>query len=134
MLTPGSGIAAAPEAFTIETHGVFTGPSSAAGAFVISGAVSDSGTYTETFRFAGSTIQVVKTLSGQAGTITLAAQGVVVWTSATTATFAAGHWQVVGGTGAYADLRAGGSPGAVGSADLAAGTSDVVHAGIGQIR
>ncbi|HKO75261.1 MAG TPA: hypothetical protein VJU01_08090 [Gaiellaceae bacterium] len=134
LLTPSTGIAAAPEPITIQTHGVFTGPSSAAGTFVVSGGVSDSGTYTEAFRFAGSTLHVVKTLSGQAGTITLAAQGVVVWTSPTTATFAAGHWQVVAGTGAYTELRAGGTPGAVGSADLAAGTADVVHTGEGQLR
>jgi len=130
---PGTSFSAQPGTLRIESHGVFTGPASAAGTFTLSGLVSDSGSYTESFRFAGSTIHVEKTLTGHGGTITLAAQGVVVWTSPTTATFAAGHWQVVSGTGDYANLRAGGSPGAVGSADLGAGTADVVHDGSGQL-
>ena len=119
----------APEPVSIETHGVFTGPDSTAGTFTISGVVSDSGTYADTFRLAGETLHVVKTLSGSGGTITLAAQGVVRWTSPTTATFFAGHWRIVSGTGAYADLKGGGYPGASGTANFATGTVDVVHEG-----
>jgi hypothetical protein len=125
--------ASAPEPVSIETHGVFTGPDSTAGTFVISGALSDSGTYVDSFRLAGETLHVVKTLSGDGGTITLTAQGVVRWTSPTTATFFAGHWQVVSGTGAYADLQGGGYPGASGSANFATGTVDVVHEGQVQV-
>jgi hypothetical protein len=133
LAIPAAGLADQPQSIRFETHGVFTGPSSASGTFVASGLVSDSGTYAETFHFAGSTLHVVKTLSGQAGTITLIGQGVVRWTSPTTATFAAGHWWVSSGTGAYEGLRAGGSPGAVGTGDLLAGTADVVHVGEGQL-
>ncbi|HUG36206.1 MAG TPA: hypothetical protein VML54_04610 [Candidatus Limnocylindrales bacterium] len=126
--------AGAPEPVTIETHGVFTGPSSTSGTFTISGVVSDSGTYADTFRLTGQTLHVVKTLSGSGGTITLTAQGVVRWTSPTTATFFAGHWRVASATGAYADLKGGGYPGASGTADFSTGTVDVVHEGSAQLR
>lgn len=126
---PVAAVAAAPEPVRIETHGVFTGPGSTAGTFTISGAVSDSGTYVDSFRLAGETIHVVKTLSGSGGTITLTAQGVVRWTSPTTATFFAGHWQVASGTGAYEDLQGGGYPGGSGSVNFATGAVDVVHEG-----
>jgi hypothetical protein len=66
---------------------VLTGPDSTAGTFSISGGLSDSGTYRDTFRLAGDTIHVVKTLSGSRGTIILDAEGVVRWTSPTMATF-----------------------------------------------
>jgi hypothetical protein len=121
--------ASAPEPVRIETHEVFTGPNSTAGTFTMSGAVSDSGISVVSFRLVGETIHVVKTLSGSGGTITLAAQGVVRWTSPTTATFFAGHWRIVSGTGAYADLKGGGYPGASGFADFATGTVAVVHEG-----
>jgi hypothetical protein len=126
--------ASMPEPVSIETHGVFTGPGSTAGTFTISGVVSDSGTYADTFRLAGQTLHVVKTLSGSGGTITLTAQGVVRWTSPTTATFFAGHWRVASATGAYADLKGGGYPGASGTADFSTGTVDVVHEGSAQLR
>jgi hypothetical protein len=121
--------ASAPEPVTIATQGTFTGPNSTAGTFTISGAVSDSGTYVDTFRLAGQTLHLVKTLTGGDGSITLSAQGVVRFTSPTTATFVAGHWRIVSGTGAYADLKGGGTPGASGTADFAAGTVTVVHEG-----
>jgi hypothetical protein len=129
LAAPLTAVASAPKPLTIETHGVFTGPDSTAGTFVISGAVSDSGTYADTFRLAGETLHVVKTLSGSGGTITLTAQGVVRWTSATTATFFAGQWRLASATGVYADLQGGGYPGASGSANFATGTVDVVHVG-----
>lgn len=132
LAAPPTAGASAPEPVRIETHGVFTGPESTAGTFTMSGAASDSGTYVDTFRLAGETLHVVKTLAGSGGTITLAAQGVVRWTSPTTATFFAGHWRVVSGTGAYADLKGGGHPGGSGSANFATGTVDVVHEGRAQ--
>src|SRR5919106_1242659 len=54
--TPVAAVAGAPEPVTIETHGVFTGPDSTAGTFTISGALSDSGSYVDSFRLAGETI------------------------------------------------------------------------------
>jgi hypothetical protein len=129
LAAPLTAAATAPEPLRIDTHGVFTGPGSTAGTFAISGAVSDAGTYVDSFRLAGETLHVVKTLSGSGGTITLTAQGVVRWTSPTTATFFAGHWRVASGTGAYAHLQGGGYPGASGSANFVTGTVDVVHEG-----
>ncbi|MGH3048154.1 MAG: hypothetical protein ACRDNC_14330 [Gaiellaceae bacterium] len=124
--------ASAPDPVRIETHEVFTGPNSTAGTFTISGAVTDSGTSVVSFRLVGETIHVIKTLSGSNGTITVAGQAVVRWTSATTATFFAGHWRFAAGTGAYVDLKGGGHPGASGSANFATGTVDVVHEGKAQ--
>lgn len=99
LVVPLTAAASAPEPVRIETHGFFTGPDSTAGTFTASGALADSGTYADTFRLAGDTLHVVKTLSGSDGTITLAAQGVVQSTSPTTATFFAGHWRFVSGAG-----------------------------------
>ncbi len=129
LATPLAAAASAPEPVRIETHEVFTGPDSTAGTFTISGAVTDSGISVVSFRLAGETIHVIKTLSGSDGTITLVGQAVVRWTSPTTATFFAGHWRVAFATGAYADLRGGGHPGASGSANFATGTVHVVHEG-----
>lgn len=129
LVVPLTATASAPEPVRIETHGFFTGPDSTAGTFTASGALADSGTYADTFRLAGDTLHVVKTLSGSDGTITLAAQGVVQSTSPTTATFFAGHWRFVSGSGAYADLKGGGYPGASGSANFATGAVEVVHEG-----
>jgi hypothetical protein len=133
-LTASKAVAAgSPEPITIETHGVFTGPDSTAGTFSMTGAVVDSGTYVDSLRLAGATIHVVKTLSGERGTLTLDAQGVVRWTSATTATFFAGQWKVVAATGDYAGLHGGGSPGASGTVNFATGVVDVVHQGFGHL-
>jgi hypothetical protein len=129
LAAPATAVANGPEPIRIETHGGFTGANSTAGTFTISGAVSDSGVYADSFRLAGKTLHVVKTLSGSAGTITLRAQGVARWTSPTTATFFAGHWRVASGTGAYADLKGGGHPGASGAANFATATVSVVHEG-----
>jgi hypothetical protein len=126
---PLTAAASAPEPVRIETQGFFTEPDSTAGTFAMSGAVSDSGTYVDTFRSAGDTLHVVKTLSGGGGTITLAVQGIVRSTSPMTATFFAGHWRIVSGTGAYTDFKGGGHPGASGSANFATGVVDVVHEG-----
>jgi hypothetical protein len=129
LAAPPIASASGPEPVRIETRGIFTGPGSTAGTFTISGAVSDSGTYVDTSRLAGKTLHVVKTLSGRGGTITLAAQAVVRWTSPTTATFFAGHWRFASGTGAYGDLKGGGHPATCGLANFATGTVAVVHKG-----
>ena len=134
LLAPLSATASAPEPVTIAMHGVLTGPDSVAGTFTVSGAFSDAGTYVETYRFAGNTIHGVKTLSGSYGTITLVVQAVVRWTSPTRAELFAGQWRLESGTGAYANVHGEGSPGATGSADLAAGTVDVVHEGLASVN
>jgi hypothetical protein len=121
--------AGAPEPVTVIMHGVLTGPGTVDGTYSVSGAVEDSGTYVETYRFAGRSIHGVKTLTGRNGTVTLVADAVVRWTSPTRAELFAGHWRFESGTGAYAGIRGGGVPGAIGSADLVSGTVDVVHEG-----
>lgn len=131
--SPPTSRASEPQTIAVAAHGILTGPNSAVGTFEMSGLVSDAGTYSEVFRFEGATLHVEKTLTGDNGTVTLVGQGVVRWTSPTTATFFAGHWRFASGTGAYADLHGGGSPGALGSADLSTGTVEVVHAGRAQI-
>jgi hypothetical protein len=130
-------VAAAPSAATapapirIDLTGVVTGPDSFQGTFVAAGVVNDSGTYTGTFRFAGSTLHVSKTLVGTKGTITLSTESVVVPTSPTTISFKSGLWVVVSGTGVYADLHAIGTPAAEdgASVDLSTGTIRETHEG-----
>jgi hypothetical protein len=120
----------APEPIRIEMNGVLTGPSTVEGTFSLTGVAQDSGTYVETFRFAGSTIHGEKTLVGARGTLVLRVQAVLEWLSPTRVRFAAGHWQIVSGMDSYAGLTGGGSPLAIdGVADLATGTVRVVHEG-----
>lgn len=123
--------ATAPEPVRFELNGLITGPNSIQGSFVASGAVNDSGAWNETFRFSGETVHIVKTLTGAAGTITIRVEAVAVPTSPTMLTFRGGNWIVVSGTGAYADLRAVGTPaGGPGSfADLATGVVHLIHEG-----
>lgn len=127
-------VAAPPQAVSIDMAGTFTGPNTVAGTFTSTGAIADSGTYTETFRLVGKTIHGVKTLTGSDGTLVIAITAVVDFPTPTTATFRAGHWRVVSGTGTFARVRGGGSPGAYGIADLAAGTIEVSHRGAVVVR
>ena len=125
--------ASQPEPIAIQTYGHFTGPNSVAGVWTLtdaSGAVVDSGTYTETFRFAAETLHVEKVLVGSRGTLVLHAEGIAVITG-TIATFKAGNWHIADGTGAYEGLHAGGTPatGPGSFADLATGVVHVSHVG-----
>jgi hypothetical protein len=129
--------ASPPRPVTIDTNGHLTGPSTSAGSWQAHGAFNDSGTYTESFRFAGGsaamprTIHTEKTLVGADGTLHLRAEGVVIWLSPTLATFKAGNWRITSGTGAYLRLHAGGTPGVTADSfgDLVTGVVDVEHAG-----
>jgi hypothetical protein len=129
LLTAMPVAASAPHPVSIVMQGSLTGPGTVDGTYSISGAIEDSGTYVETFRFAGASIHGVKTLTGQSGTITLSAEAVVRWESPTRAVLFAGHWRFESGTGAYAGIKGGGFPGVMGSADLATGSVDVRHDG-----
>jgi hypothetical protein len=97
------------------------------------GAFADAGTYTEHFVLSadGGSVVATKTLTSAAGgsTIRLEATANVIWLSPTTARFSGGSWHFLGGTGRYAGIQGGGSPGALGGADLAAGTVIAVHVG-----
>lgn len=120
-----------PSAQVLELTGQLTGPSTITGTWTGTGFVDDTGTYTETFRFAGETIHVEKVLVGSKGTIVFRVQTVVVWIDACTATFKAGSWQIVGGTGAYERLKGGGTPGTTSASwgNVCTGEIRVAHAG-----
>jgi hypothetical protein len=120
-------------AVTLVLHGQIVGPSSIAGTWQATGAINDSGTYTETFHFSrdGSQVRVGKVLVGSAGTIVLQAHAGVVDVSPTLREFRGGAWSIVLGTGAYAGLHAGGRPAATPDsfADLASGEVVITHEG-----
>jgi hypothetical protein len=130
LALPAAGQASQPDPVTLELNGVITGPDSVAGSWVATGAVSDSGTYVESYDIRGTTVHVVKTLTGSKGTIVLAAEAVMVFTSPTVAVFQAGQWRFVSGSGAYETLQGEGAPAAGGFVDLAAGTISLTHVGI----
>jgi hypothetical protein len=129
--------ASPPVPVTFDLHGHLTGPSTIAGDWQASGAITDAGTYTESFRFAGGsptmprTVHTTKTLVGADGTLHLRAVAVIIWQSPTLATFKAGNWRITSGTGAYRHLHAGGTPGATPEsfADLATGLIHIEHVG-----
>ncbi len=120
-----------PETQRFETIGVLTGPSSAAGSWTGAGVAAGSGTYTETFRFAGGSMHGRKVLVGAAGTIVLDFHALVVFRDACTATFVAGAWQVADATGAYEGLKGGGSPATTAESfgNVCTGSVDVEHEG-----
>jgi hypothetical protein len=120
-----------PQAVRLVLNGHITGPSSIAGTWSATGAVTDTGTYTETFHFVGNTVHVEKVLVGSGGTIDLAARATVVWTSPCTATFTVGNWQMAGVSGAYESLQGGGSPAATATSfgDVCTGAIRITHVG-----
>jgi hypothetical protein len=123
--------ATTPQAQTLELTGHLTGPSTVAGTWTAAGFVDDAGSYTERFRFAGQTVHVEKVLVGSKGTFLLRAQAVAVWLDQCRVTFTAGSWQVVGGTGAYERLKAGGTPAATEDSfgDVCTGAVELTHVG-----
>jgi hypothetical protein len=124
-----------PVMFALDAR--LTGPSTIAGDWQAAGAFNDAGTYTETFRFAGGsptmprTVHTQKLLIGADGTLQLRAEAVIVWLSPTLATFKAGNWRITSGTGAYRHLHAGGTPAVTPDsfADLSTGVVDMEHVG-----
>ena len=120
-----------PEAQSIELNGQIASSSTVVGTWTAAGFVEDSGTYVETFRFAGETVHVEKVLVGSKGTIVLRAQAVIVWTDSCTVMFEAGSWQFAGGTGAYERLNGGGSPATASDSfgNLCTGEVQVRHTG-----
>jgi len=120
-----------PQPQQLETTGQLTSPSTAAGTWTGTGFVDAAGTYTETFRFAGKTIQSQKVLVGASGTIVLEIRAVVVWRDACTAGFTAGSWHISDATGAYERLKGGGAPATnvESFGNVCTGVIDVVHEG-----
>ncbi len=121
-----------PESQTFVMTGQLTGPTSVAGTWTSTGLVDGSGTYTETVRFAGRSIHVEKVLRSAGGTIELRGRGVVEWVDACTARFRAGTWRISDATGAYADLRGGGTPVATTTsyANVCTGAVIITHEGV----
>ena len=129
--------ASPPKPVAFDLHGHLTSLSTTAGDWQANGAVRDAGTYTESFRFAGGsptmprTIHLTKTLIGAKGTLHLRAEAVVIWQSPTLVTFKAGNWRITSGTGAYRHLHAGGTPAVTPESfgDLVTGLVHVEHVG-----
>jgi hypothetical protein len=123
--------ASKPQAQAIEMVGQLTGPDTEVGTWTAAGFVNDAGTYTDTFRFAGESVHAEKVLVGSKGTIILRADAVVVWLDACIATFKAGSWKIIDGTGAYERLKGGGSPATTSNSfgDICTGEVQIAHAG-----
>jgi hypothetical protein len=115
------------------------------GTFCISGAISDCGTLTGDYRFAGlghlrtgdpNSIHADQTLTGRNGTIAIAIDG-LYGPFVDGVTTGSGRWVVVSGTGAYAGLHGEGSWTATADFTAAfAGTGPpvVVHVDTGQVH
>ena len=104
--------------FTFEFY--FTGPDSAAGSFTAEGAIEDSGSGYEVFRYTDEgTLQGIKVLEGAEGTITLRFNLEIIPTSPTTAETDV-HFVIQSGTGAYENIHGVGTGAAV--VDFAAWT------------
>jgi hypothetical protein len=129
LAAPASATQPQPQQF--ETIGHLTGPSTVAGTWTSTGVLNAAGTYTETFRFEGSTIHGVKVLTSVDGTIVLDTRALVVWLDECTATLRAGHWQIADASGAYAGLKGGGSPNSTPESfgNVCTGSVDVIHSG-----
>jgi hypothetical protein len=101
-------LATPPEPLTIEADLWLTGENSAAGVFNATGLFEDSGydfgDASEVFFMADGTIHGVKTLVGEAGTITINFQAQVTWTGPTSGV-AEGRFVIISGTGAYEKLH-----------------------------
>ena len=129
LAAPASATQPQPQQF--ETIGQLTGPNTAAGAWTSAGVLVAAGTYTETVRFEGSSIHSQKVLVSADGTIVLDIRARVVWLDECTATFRAGNWHIARASGAYADLKGGGTPGTTLASfgNICTGSVDVVHSG-----
>ena len=125
---------AAPETVRFDMAGTLTGPGSASGTWTGTGVAEGSGTYSETFRFAGSTIHAWKVLTGDSGTIVLDIRAVVEFPDVCTVMFVAGSWHVADATGVYEGLKGGGTPGTTAESfgNVCTGVIDVAHEGQGQ--
>ena len=97
LLAGTAATATSPESVTF----VLDQAPSAAGTFVASGAVVDSGAHSMEIRFSGMSLHCIDTMTSTAGTI-------VVRLDCNLHTMN-GEWRVVSGTGAYSELKANGS-------------------------
>ena len=118
--------AARPTNVEIEFELGFTGPNSAEGTFVATGFVNDDGLAIETFVIHGPHADGTKVFQGQDGDIELLFTVRITFTSETTAV-ADGRFVVMGGTGAYTNLKGVGTTHV--ELDFVAGTIVCVYEG-----
>ena len=127
-------------ALRIEMNGQFDPATSTVnGTWQATGAFADGGRYFEHVIFArppapgeqAIPLQVSKLLFNERGSILLRANTLSDVSAAGIVTFRGGWWRIVGGTGAYAELRAGGRPAATSESfgSLVTGQVHLVHTG-----
>jgi hypothetical protein len=130
-LAAGAG-ATAPQAVTLRLDGVLDPATlTVTGTWMATGAVADSGTYHEEVVLDGHSIHLTKQLHGGEGDIVLVARAVMDVSADGIATFRAGSWRFVCGTGAYQTLQGGGSPAATADSfgSFVTGQVHIVHVG-----
>ena len=115
----------------IAERNVFTSSSTQEGTFSIAGAISDSGRDHVTFSVtpSGDSSAILEgdhTLQGSLGTLVVHTRA-RVYPFPASRVFVEGKWNVVSGTGAYADMEGGGSVKAVG--DFTNGTATIIRDG-----
>jgi hypothetical protein len=117
---PFQAFATPPEEVVFDFQFYFTGPYSAAGSFQAQGAIEDYGTGYEEFRYTDEdTLQGIKVLQGNQGTITLRFNLEIIPTGPTTARTDV-HFVIQSGTGAYENIHGVGTGEAI--VDFVAGT------------
>jgi hypothetical protein len=117
---PFQAFATRPEEVVFGFEFYFTGPDSAAGSFTAQGAIEDSGSGSEVFRYTDEgTLQGIKVLVGSQGTITLRFNLEIIPTGPTTARTDV-HFVIQSGTGAYESIHGVGTGAA--DIDLVAGS------------
>jgi hypothetical protein len=89
------------------------------GTWAASGLINDSGTLSEpTIFFVGNgELHITRVLTGEKGQITIRIQSKLIGETDDTATFV-GHWVIVSGTGAYANLHGHGARAAIRSGNI----------------
>ena len=109
-----------PEEVVFDFEFYFTGPDSAAGTFAAQGAITDAGYGYEVFRYTDEgTLQGIKVLQGEQGSITMRFNLEIIPTGPTTARTDV-HFVIQSGTGAYENIHGVGTGAAV--VDFVAGT------------
>jgi len=105
LALPGQVLATPPQEVVFDFEFYFTGADSAAGQFWAEGAINDYGTGYEVFRYTDEgTLQGVKVLEGQKGTITLRFNLEIIPTGPTTARTEV-HFVIQSGTDAYENIH-----------------------------
>jgi hypothetical protein len=120
LALPGQVLATPPQEVVFTFDFKFTSPDSAAGSFEAEGAINDFGTGYEVFRYTDEgTLQGVKVLEGEKGTIIMRFNLEIIPTGPTTARTEV-HFVIRSGTGAYENIHGVGTGAA--DVDFLAGT------------